>query len=116
MFGHHRQSDIYQNLEIILVYDGSPDQSGAICDEYAAADERIIVIHKENVGVGAARNDGIEHATGEWIMFVDPDDWLELDCCKRVMEIADNGNNDVVYFQREMVDEYGECIIKYPKH
>lgn len=67
----------YQNLEIILVDDGSPDNCGAICDEYASRDDRITVIHKENEGVGAARNDGIEASTGEWIMFVDSDDWLE---------------------------------------
>ena len=55
----------YRELEIILVDDVYPDQCGAICDEYAAADERIVVIHKENAGVSAAQHDGIERATGE---------------------------------------------------
>jgi len=69
----------YENLEIILVDDGSPDNCGSICDEYAAEDSRIKVIHKENGGVSAARNDGLQVATGEWIGFVDGDDWIEPD-------------------------------------
>lgn len=69
----------YRNLEILLIDDGSPDTCGAICDAYAARDGRIRVLHKQNVGVSAARNDGIRLAAGEWITFVDPDDWLDLD-------------------------------------
>ena len=61
----------YKNLEFIIVDDGSPDGCGAICDEYAQKDERVQVIHKENAGVRAARNDGIERATGDWISFID---------------------------------------------
>ncbi len=72
-----RQS--YKNLEIILVDDGSPDACGEICDEYAKKDSRIQVIHKENGGLCAARNDGIEAATSEWLLFVDSDDWLDED-------------------------------------
>ncbi len=67
----------YQNLEIILVDDGSPDRSGKICDEYAKKDSRIQVIHKANAGVAMARNSGIDRATGVYISFVDSDDWLE---------------------------------------
>ena len=69
----------YKNLEIILIDDGSPDNCGKICDEYAKRDKRIIVIHKENGGLSAARNDGIKRATGEWIAFVDSDDWCNED-------------------------------------
>ena len=69
----------YKNLEIIIIDDGSPDNCGAICDEYAAKDERIQVIHKENGGLASARNAGIEYASGEWIAFVDSDDWCETD-------------------------------------
>jgi len=64
----------YRNLEIILVDDGSPDNCGAICDEYAARDKRIRVIHKKNGGLASARNAGLEMASGEWIGWVDSDD------------------------------------------
>ena len=67
----------YRNLEIILVDDGSPDNCGAICDEYAARDDRIIVIHKSNGGLSFARNVGLDTATGDYIGFVDSDDWIE---------------------------------------
>ena len=69
----------YKNLEIILVNDGSSDNSGKICDEYEKQDERIIVIHKENGGLSDARNAGIEIATGKYIGFVDSDDYIEED-------------------------------------
>lgn len=67
----------YTNLEIILVDDGSPDRCGEICDEYAAKDDRIRVIHQENSGVSAARNAGLDHCTGDYIAFVDSDDYIE---------------------------------------
>ncbi|MCH5342964.1 MAG: glycosyltransferase family 2 protein [Acetatifactor sp.] len=66
----------YHDLEIILVDDGSPDKCGEICDQYARQDERIHVIHKENGGVARARNDGIEYASGDYISFIDSDDWI----------------------------------------
>lgn len=67
----------HENLEIILVDDGSPDASGKIADENASKDSRVKVVHKENGGVSSARNAGIEVATGEYICFADGDDWLE---------------------------------------
>ncbi len=69
----------YQNLEIILIDDGSCDRSGEICDNYAKEDKRIRVKHKENRGVSAARNDGLELATGEYIAFIDADDYILSD-------------------------------------
>ena len=66
----------YQDFEVILVDDGSPDNCPKICDEYAQKDSRVHVIHQKNSGVSAARNNGIEHAKGEWITFVDSDDWV----------------------------------------
>lgn len=69
----------YRNLEIILVDDGSKDQSGSICDSYAEKDRRIKVIHKKNGGLSDARNAGMNAATGEYIGFVDGDDWIEPD-------------------------------------
>ena len=79
----------YQNLEIILVDDGSPDKCPAICDEYAARDERIQVIHKENGGVASARNAGLERVTGDYIGWVDSDDWIETDMFEYLLENAE---------------------------
>lgn len=69
----------YKNLEIILVDDGSTDKSSVLCDEWAQKDERIKVFHIENYGVSAARNFGIDNASGDYICFIDSDDWLEKD-------------------------------------
>lgn len=77
----------YQNLEIILVDDGSPDNCSAICDEYSEKDARIRVIHKENGGLSDARNAGIDTATGEYIIFVDSDDWISENCIEVLLQI-----------------------------
>ena len=69
----------YKDFELILVDDGSKDDSGAICDDYARHDNRVKVIHQQNAGVSAARNAGLKAAQGEWVTFVDSDD-LVLDC------------------------------------
>ena len=69
----------YENFELILVDDGSYDKSSAICDGYACKDVRVRVIHQINYGVSAARNNGIIHAKGEWITFIDSDDWVDVD-------------------------------------
>ncbi len=69
----------YDNLEILLIDDGSYDGSGAICDAYAGKDARIRVVHQENTGVSAVRNRALQLATGEWLGFVDDDDWIEPD-------------------------------------
>lgn len=66
----------FTDFELLLIDDGSPDNSGKICDEYAKKDERIRVFHKENGGVSSARNIGLDNARGEWIAFVDSDDWV----------------------------------------
>lgn len=69
----------FQNFELLLIDDGSPDESGKICDEYAAKDGRVRVFHKENGGVSSARNVGLDNARGEWIAFVDSDDYVTQD-------------------------------------
>lgn len=69
----------YTNLEIILVDDGALDRSGEICDEYAQIDPRIKVLHKKNGGLASARNAGIKIATGEYISYIDSDDWVETE-------------------------------------
>lgn len=98
----------YKNLEIILIDDGSPDNCGKICDEYAERDERIIVIHKENGGLSAARNDGLKLATGQWISFVDPDDWCELDMYEKSMSKAIETSADIVIFSPYQNSKHNE--------
>lgn len=85
----------YRDLEIILVDDGSPDNCGVICDEYAQKDERVIVIHKENGGVNTARNLGIQKATGDWLAFVDSDDWCDLDYYEKLMDALGDLTPDI---------------------
>lgn len=75
----------YRNLELIIIDDGSPDNCPSICDEYAVRDHRVTVIHKKNEGLSAARNEGIRRATGDWIAFVDSDDWCELDYYEQLL-------------------------------
>ena len=87
----------YENLEIILIDDGSKDNSGKICDEYMKKDNRIIVIHQENKGVSVARNTGIQKASGKWVSFVDSDDWLEKNFVECLYENAIKYNSDVVF-------------------
>lgn len=104
----------YKNLEIILVDDGSPDSSGDICDEYAAKDDRIRVIHKENGGVSSARNAGIEAARGDWIYFIDPDDWIEPDTLEAAVGMAAENGCDMCMFDFEMVyRERSVCCISF---
>lgn len=85
----------YSYLEIILVDDGSPDQSGMICDSYAAIDSRIQVIHKKNGGVSSARNCGLEIVTGDYIFFVDSDDTLKDNAIEILFLTAQNTNADI---------------------
>lgn len=80
----------YTNLEIILVDDGSPDNCPAICDEYAEKDDRVRVIHKPNGGLSDARNAGLDIATGEWLSFIDSDDWIEPSMYETLMINANN--------------------------
>ena len=77
------------DFELLLIDDGSPDKSGEICDEYAAKDSRVRVFHKKNGGVSSARNLGLDNAQGEWISFVDADDWVEVDYLAGLTENLD---------------------------
>lgn len=86
----------YKNLEIILVNDGSKDQSGAICDNYSKLDRRIIPVHTENCGPSSARNLGLKLANGEWVTFVDSDDYIEPDLCEYLLYLARKYHADLV--------------------
>lgn len=85
-----------ESIEILLVDDGSPDNCGAVCDDYAAFDNRIKVIHKKNGGLSSARNAGFKAAAGEWIMFVDGDDWIEPDMCEIMYNLGIEKNVQLV--------------------
>ena len=108
----------YQNLEIILVDDGSPDNCGRICDEYAKKDNRIIVIHKKNEGVAEARNSGLDKASGNCIAFIDADDWIEKEYFEEMFKQLKEQKADVVLcaYNRvtgsriEKINEKGENI------
>lgn len=86
----------YGNIEIILVDDGSTDGSGDVCDEYSKLDDRVKVIHTENRGLSAARNRGILESKGEWICFLDSDDWYEKSFCSKLIDFARLNDCDIV--------------------
>ena len=107
----------YSNLDIILVDDGSPDNSGAVCDRYAKEDNRIRVIHKPNGGTCDARNKGIEQADGEYLVIIDGDDWLAPDYIEYLLGLIQRpGVNmsmtDSVFTSRDLVQNDGDSIIE----
>lgn len=106
-------SQSYQDFELILVNDGSKDLSGSICDEYARKDERVKVFHKENGGVSTARNIGIDNATGDYICFVDSDDWIESNCLEVLHKTVLSENLDILQFSYRRVNEDEEIIQTY---
>lgn len=91
-------SQTFSNLEIILVDDGSPDNCGIICDEYAKKDARIIVIHKKNGGLSSARNKGLDIASGDYVMFVDGDDFVEQNFCEKAISLVNKYHVDICSF------------------
>ena len=100
----------YKNLEIILVDDGTKDTSDKICDEYAAKDPRIKVIHKENGGLSSARNAGIDIARGEYFGFVDSDDWIEPEMYEQMLALARKHEVKLVCAGRYDTDGQGRTV------
>lgn len=103
----------YKNLEIILIDDGSPDNSGAICDEYAKLDNRVKVIHKENGGVSSARNVGLDSASGEYIGFMDSDDYITPDMYEVLYNNMVDNDADISMGIYALENNKGEFISHY---
>ena len=92
----------YQDYEVILVDDGSTDSSGTICDKYAETNSRIKVIHRKNGGLSEARNTGFDAANGEYIYFLDSDDYIRADALERMHEASKKTNADIYFFEAEV--------------
>lgn len=105
----------YTNWELLLIDDGSPDRSGTLCDEWKKRDSRIRVIHGPNCGVSVARNVGLDAAEGEWVMFVDSDDWIEKECLEVCVETANNSSLDLLQFNFKQIDSKGVLKAIYEK-
>ena len=97
----------FTDYELILVDDGSPDNCGAICDEYAMKNEKIHAFHSTNMGVSHARNLGLCNASGDFVCFVDGDDWIEPTFLERSVSIAEATHAEIVFFGHERITESG---------
>lgn len=102
-------SQTYVNLEIILVDDGSPDNCPQICDEYAEKDKRVVVIHKKNGGLSDARNAGLDICKGEYISFVDSDDWIDRDFVKILINVILCERADIAFANFKRVSDEKPC-------
>ena len=100
----------YKNLEIILVDDGSTDSCPQMCDEWGLKDSRIKVVHKENAGLGMARNTGIDNASGEYIFFFDSDDYVDVTTVERCVKSAIENDSEVVAYGRNDVYDDGRIV------
>ena len=100
----------YENIEIVLVDDGSTDSSSQICDEYAKKDNRIKVIHKENGGLSSARNKGIEIASGDYVFYLDSDDTIDEKCLEILEEALERTESDVAICKIDRVDVNGQKV------
>lgn len=100
----------YTNLELILVDDGSKDKSGEICDAYQKKDSRVRVIHKENGGSSSARNEGIKVAQGQYLGFVDSDDYIEEDMYEKMMAVIESTKCNIIQVARDEKDENGNRL------
>lgn len=99
------------DFEILLINDGSPDRSGEICDEYALKDSRIRVFHKNNGGVSSARNLALDYAKGEYVTFVDADDWIDTDCLEKGIQLIRQGHLDILQYSYRIIREKDGDVI-----
>lgn len=106
-------SQTYRKLEIILVDDGSPDRCGEMCDAWAEKDKRIRVIHKENGGLSSARNAGIDASTGEYLMFIDSDDYIAPEMAEKLLLAKNKYGADIVSCSIARVDEQGSILSEF---
>ena len=104
-------SQTLKDIEIICVNDGSTDKSLEVIEKFAQKDKRIKIINQENKGVAAARNVGLENATGEYLQFVDGDDWINFGLCERVYNLAKKHGSDIVMFNVAFYDNKKNCVI-----
>lgn len=104
----------FTDFELLLIDDGSPDECPVICDEYAEKDERIRVIHKQNGGVTSARNEGLYNAKGNWIIYVDGDDWIEPTYIEELYNAVIKNNADIAICGLRFAYEDGSFIIEHP--
>ena len=95
------QNQTFSDFQAICVDDGSPDNSGEIAEEYAARDKRFVVVHKENGGLSDARNAGMPYATGEYIMFLDSDDFIHPQTMEFAYALAQKNGTDIVSWYKD---------------
>lgn len=107
---HSITAQTYRNLEILLIDDGSTDGTGKLCDRLGAEDERIRVFHKENGGSSSARNLGLQHAIGEYVGFVDSDDYIEPDMYERLLTAIREHAVEAAQIGRDEIDEQGNRL------
>ena len=100
----------YQNIEIMLINDGSTDNTENICRRYTTADQRFHYIYQKNAGPNTARKTGVEHASGTWVLFVDADDYVTVDCCSSFIAMQHQTGADMVFGKRQRFqgEKYGE--------
>lgn len=109
------ENQTWSNLEVLLMDDGSTDESGLICDEFAERDNRFIAVHKENTGVCDSRNQGLEKATGQFVCFMDGDDWFSEDFVEYMMSLINKTNSemalsDKIFTTRDRSQTIGDNI------
>lgn len=109
-------SQKYKNYEVIMVDDGSTDESGEICEHYAGLYENWKVIHQKNSGLAAARNTGLEHASGKYIVFLDSDDYIEKEYLMKAYVVLEEDGFDICSFSSRRIDEEGRFLYEQRFH